>query len=41
MEHKTGCLVCGKELVYIKGHEKMQCHLCKQTFDGKDRKSVV
>jgi hypothetical protein len=37
MEHKTGCLVCGKELVYVKGHEKMQCHLCKQTFDGNAR----
>jgi hypothetical protein len=34
MEPKTNCLVCGKELVYGKVHEKMQCHLCKGTFDG-------
>jgi len=37
MEHKTNCLVCGKELEYGKAHEKMQCFFCKETFDGNAR----
>ena len=34
MEPRNNCLVCGKQLVYSKEHQKMECHLCKQTFDG-------
>ena len=34
MESKTGCLVCGKELIYTDASEKMNCQYCHQTFES-------
>ncbi len=32
MEHKSGCLFCGKELVYLKTPEELACVFCKRPF---------
>ena len=29
MEHKSGCLFCGKELRYLDGPEELPCIYCK------------
>lgn len=33
MEHKTGCLLCGAELVYQQHGNKIPCLYCSQLFD--------
>jgi hypothetical protein len=33
MEHKSGCLVCGKELVYLKESESGNCIYCNKEFN--------
>ncbi len=30
MEHKTGCLVCGQELLYLSSNELVTCYYCGQ-----------
>lgn len=32
MEHKSGCLVCGKELFYLEHPEEIACLFCKHVF---------
>ena len=34
MEHKSGCCICGNELVYGKNDEQLICFYCGQTFDA-------
>jgi hypothetical protein len=34
LDHKTGCLVCGEELVYGKDTEQLECFYCKQVYDS-------
>lgn len=34
MEEKSGCLICGAELVYLKGFEKVSCNLCGREFEA-------
>ena len=34
MEHKTGCCICGKELVYLDNNETMTCYYCDQVYDA-------
>ena len=33
-DHKTGCLICGKELVYTKDPAQLECFYCKQVYDS-------
>ena len=33
-DHRTGCLVCGEELVYEKDTEQLECFYCKQVYDS-------
>jgi len=33
-DHKTGCLVCGEELVYEEGLDKLECSYCHQVYDS-------
>lgn len=33
-DEKTGCLICGKELVYLDQTEMMQCSYCRSEFDS-------
>jgi hypothetical protein len=32
--HKSGCLVCGRELVYHNTYESRECFYCKKSFDS-------
>jgi hypothetical protein len=32
--HKTGCLICGEELVYTKDPAPLECFYCKQIYDS-------
>lgn len=32
--HKTGCLICGKELVYTKDPAHLECFYCHQLFES-------
>jgi hypothetical protein len=32
MINKTGCLLCGKDLTYLKASTKLKCVYCKRTF---------
>ena len=32
MEYKSGCLFCGKELLYLKEPEELSCLFCKRVF---------
>ena len=32
MEYKTGCLICGKELIYLENAEKEGCYYCRETY---------
>ncbi len=32
MEHKSGCLYCGKELLYLDRPEELSCIYCRETF---------
>lgn len=34
MEHKTGCLICGAELVYLPQTEPLTCQYCRQPFSA-------
>ncbi len=33
-DHKTGCLICGEELIYGKEITRLECFYCKQTNDS-------
>ena len=33
MEYKSGCLICGKELVYHENYEKVECQYCNEIYD--------
>ncbi len=33
-DHKTGCLICGEELVYTKGLDKLECFYCHEVYDS-------
>ena len=33
MEYKTGCLICGKELIYLENVEKKGCYYCLEKYD--------
>jgi len=33
-KYKTGCLICGKELVYLKKDEKIRCNYCQNFYDS-------
>jgi hypothetical protein len=33
-DHRTGCLICGEELVYEKETEQLECFYCKQLYDS-------
>jgi len=33
-EHRTGCLVCSEELVYLEKEEKLTCSYCEETFEA-------
>jgi hypothetical protein len=37
MEHKSGCLLCGKEIVYLKNMEKRNCVYCNNEFEINER----
>jgi len=37
MEHKSGCLICGKEIVYLHSSEKGKCVYCNNEFDVNER----
>ena len=37
MEHKSGCLYCGKELLYLDRPEELSCIYCKGTFTSQAR----
>jgi hypothetical protein len=37
MEYKSGCLFCGKEIVYLKSTEKNKCIYCNCDFDINER----
>ena len=34
MDHKTGCLICGEELVYTKDLAPLECLYCHQIYDS-------
>lgn len=34
VDYKSGCLVCGKELVYQKKFENVVCYYCNETYDS-------
>lgn len=34
MEHTTGCLVCGRDLVYLDGPRRVTCTYCGETEDA-------
>lgn len=34
LDHRTGCLVCGEELVYEKQTDQLECFYCKQVYDS-------
>lgn len=36
MEHKSGCLVCGKEIVYLPESENKKCFYCNDEFDANE-----
>ncbi|GAG20280.1 unnamed protein product, partial [marine sediment metagenome] len=33
-DYKTGCLVCGSELVYSTKTDKAECYYCKRIYDS-------
>ena len=33
-DHKTGCLICGEELVYRKETAPIECFYCRQVYDS-------
>ena len=34
VDHKTGCLICGEELVYTKEPDTLECFYCRQVYDS-------
>jgi len=34
MENKSGCLICGKELVYQSDEKTLECYFCKDSFQS-------
>lgn len=34
MEHKTGCLICGKELIYLENARNRICYYCLEKYDA-------
>ena len=34
IEHKTDCLICGAELIYLDSAQPLECAYCRQTFDS-------
>jgi len=37
MEHKSGCLLCGKDIIYLQTPEKSLCVFCKNNFNINER----
>jgi len=35
--HKTGCIICGKELVYTETAQEVQCVYCNRTFSKNEK----
>jgi hypothetical protein len=35
--HKTGCMICGKELVYTETAQEVQCIYCNRTFSKNEK----
>lgn len=33
MEYKSGCLICGKDLVYQSNYENVKCYYCNKTYN--------
>ena len=33
-DHRTGCLICGEELVYERETDQLECFYCKQVYDS-------
>ena len=33
-EHRSGCLVCSEELLYLDETRKLNCHYCNEVFDA-------
>jgi hypothetical protein len=34
VEHRSGCLICGNELIYQDNFEKSECYYCNTTYDA-------
>lgn len=34
MDHRSGCLICGKEIAYLKNKKKQQCLYCLETYES-------
>ncbi len=34
VDHRTGCLICGEELVYEEELDPLECFYCKQVYDS-------
>jgi len=34
MDHKTGCIICGNKLVYQDKSDKLECYICKKTYES-------
>jgi len=34
MNHKSGCLICGEELVYSEDLNNLECQVCKKSFES-------
>lgn len=37
MTYKTGCLICGKELVYLNNDEDIKCYYCNKIYNSNVR----
>ena len=37
MEHKSGCLLCGKDIIYLQSPEKSKCVFCNNDFTINER----
>jgi len=34
VDHRSGCLICGKEITYLKNKKKQQCLYCRETYES-------
>lgn len=34
VDHRSGCLVCSKELIYLEENKKLSCHYCGKIYDA-------